>query len=131
LPHARHVPRTALQDRPRSERGMGVQARGQDAAGDARRAAGRSAGLTPPAALRLPGAARSRTLSGNPRTMRPALRRSVLATPVHPDIARIRTLALVGQTTSGKTSLVEALLVRAGAIGAPGSLERGTTVCDF
>jgi elongation factor G len=54
-----------------------------------------------------------------------------LATPVHPDIARIRTLALVGQTTSGKTSLVEALLVKAGAIGAPGSLERGTTVCDF
>jgi len=54
-----------------------------------------------------------------------------LATPVHPDIARIRTLALVGQTTSGKTSLAEALLVKAGAIGAPGSLERGTTVCDF
>ena len=54
-----------------------------------------------------------------------------MATPVHPDIARIRTLALVGQTTSGKTSLAEALLVKAGAIGAPGSLERGTTVCDF
>ncbi|HMC16092.1 MAG TPA: elongation factor G [Albitalea sp.] len=43
----------------------------------------------------------------------------------------MRTLALVGQTTSGKTSLAEALLVKAGAIGAPGSLERGTTVCDF
>ena len=45
--------------------------------------------------------------------------------------AGIRTLALVGQTASGKTSLAEALLHRAGAIGAPGSLERGTTVSDF
>jgi elongation factor G len=47
------------------------------------------------------------------------------------EIAGIRTIALVGQTTAGKTSLVEALLWKAGAIGAPGSLERGTTVCDF
>jgi elongation factor G len=43
----------------------------------------------------------------------------------------IRTIALVGQTASGKTSLAEALLHQAGAIGAPGSLERGTTVSDF
>ena len=43
----------------------------------------------------------------------------------------IRTIALVGQTTAGKTSLLEALLCKAGAIGAPGSLERGTTVSDF
>jgi elongation factor G len=49
----------------------------------------------------------------------------------HPEIAGIRTLALVGQTAAGKTSLVESLLWKAGAIGAPGSLERGTTVCDF
>ena len=49
----------------------------------------------------------------------------------HPGIAAIRTIAFVGQTTAGKTSLIEALLHRAGAIGAPGSLERGTTVCDF
>ncbi|MBQ0957759.1 elongation factor G [Ideonella sp. 4Y11] len=42
----------------------------------------------------------------------------------------IRTLALVGPATAGKTSLAEALLVQAGAIGAPGSLERGTTVSD-
>ncbi|CAN5884249.1 elongation factor G [soil metagenome] len=47
------------------------------------------------------------------------------------DTAHIRTLALVGQTAAGKTSLAEALLVKAGAIGAPGSLERGTTVSDF
>ena len=47
------------------------------------------------------------------------------------EIAGIRTIALVGQTTAGKTSLVEQLLWKAGAIGSPGSLERGTTVCDF
>ena len=42
----------------------------------------------------------------------------------------IRTLALVGPGASGKTSLAEALLVAAGQIGAPGSLERGSTVSD-
>ncbi|MES2227033.1 MAG: elongation factor G [Pseudomonadota bacterium] len=46
-------------------------------------------------------------------------------------IQAIRTVALVGQTSAGKTSLAEALLCQAGAIGAPGSLERGTTVSDF
>ncbi len=46
-------------------------------------------------------------------------------------IESIRTLALVGPSAAGKTSLVEALLHRAGAIGAPGSLERGSTVSDF
>jgi elongation factor G len=50
---------------------------------------------------------------------------------VHPDTAAIRTLALVGQAAAGKTCLAEALLWRAGAIGAPGSLERGSTVSDF
>ncbi len=45
--------------------------------------------------------------------------------------AQIRTLALVGPQGAGKTSLAEALLVRAGAIGAAGSLERGSTVSDF
>ena len=49
----------------------------------------------------------------------------------HPAVQAIRTVALVGQTGAGKTSLAEALLCKAGAIGAPGSLERGTTVCDF
>jgi elongation factor G len=48
-----------------------------------------------------------------------------------PDTAGIRTVALVGPQGSGKTSLAEALLVRAGAIGAAGSLERGSTVSDF
>ncbi len=54
-----------------------------------------------------------------------------MPTAPHPDVAALRTIALVGQTTSGKTSLAEALLCKAGAIGAPGSLERGTTVSDF
>jgi elongation factor G len=47
------------------------------------------------------------------------------------DTAGIRTLALVGPQGAGKTSLAEALLVEAGAIGAAGSLERGTTVSDW
>ena len=46
-------------------------------------------------------------------------------------IKHLRTLALVGQAGSGKTSLAEALLARAGAIAAAGSVERGTTVCDY
>ena len=49
----------------------------------------------------------------------------------HPAVQALRSVAFVGQTGAGKTSLVEALLCKAGAIGAPGSLERGTTVCDF
>ncbi len=43
----------------------------------------------------------------------------------------IRTIALVGHGAAGKTTLVEALLHKAGAIPAPGSVEKGTTVCDF
>jgi elongation factor G len=51
--------------------------------------------------------------------------------PTSTDIAQLRTLALVGPATSGKTSLAEALLWKSGAIGAPGVVERGTTVSDF
>lgn len=43
----------------------------------------------------------------------------------------IRTLALVGHAGSGKTTLAEALLGKAGAVGSPGSVEKGNTVCDF
>ena len=43
----------------------------------------------------------------------------------------IRTVAWVGDGGSGKTSLVEALLAKAGAIPAAGSVERGSTVSDF
>ena len=46
-------------------------------------------------------------------------------------IDAIRTVALVGQAGCGKTTLAEALLARAGAIAVPGSVERGTTVCDY
>ena len=43
----------------------------------------------------------------------------------------IRTLALVGHGASGKTTLAEALLAKAGAIQVTGSVERGTTASDF
>jgi elongation factor G len=46
-------------------------------------------------------------------------------------IKHLRTIALVGQAGCGKTSLAEALLVRAGAVPVAGSVERGTTVCDY
>jgi elongation factor G len=53
-----------------------------------------------------------------------------MSSPEPSGIAAIRTLALVGPAAAGKTSLSEALLVRAGVIGAAGSVERGTTVSD-
>ncbi len=43
----------------------------------------------------------------------------------------IRNIVLAGHTGAGKTSLLEALLVAGGTIGAAGSLERGGTVSDF
>ncbi|MBT2325680.1 elongation factor G [Variovorax paradoxus] len=46
------------------------------------------------------------------------------------EMEAVRTLALVGASASGKTTLAEALLYKAGAIGAPGSVERGSTVSD-
>ena len=42
----------------------------------------------------------------------------------------IHTVALVGHGGAGKTLLAEALLWKAGVIGAMGSTERGSTVCD-
>lgn len=43
----------------------------------------------------------------------------------------IRNIAITGNGAVGKTTLVEALLHRAGAINQMGSIERGTTVSDF
>ena len=42
----------------------------------------------------------------------------------------LRTVALVGHGGAGKTSLIEAMLMRTGAIAECGSIENGTTVCD-
>jgi len=42
----------------------------------------------------------------------------------------IRTIALVGQGSAGKTTLTEALLAKAGVINTAGAVEKGTTVCD-
>ena len=48
----------------------------------------------------------------------------------HASVTGIRTIAFVGPAAAGKTSLVEALLAKAGAIVAAGSVERGSTVSD-
>lgn len=47
------------------------------------------------------------------------------------DTGAIRNVALLGHAGSGKTLLMEMLLVKAGVLGEPGSLERGTTLSDF
>jgi elongation factor G len=43
----------------------------------------------------------------------------------------LRTVALVGHGAAGKTTLAEQLLAKAGMIGAPGAVERGSTVSDY
>ncbi|TFZ00046.1 elongation factor G [Ramlibacter humi] len=49
----------------------------------------------------------------------------------HRDVSSRRTLALVGPSGAGKTSLAEALLWKAGVLGSPGSVEKGSTVSDW
>ena len=47
------------------------------------------------------------------------------------DINKIRNIALAGHNGSGKTSLAEALLYKAGAADRLGKTADGTTVCDY
>ena len=49
----------------------------------------------------------------------------------NPEVARLRTIALVGHGAVGKTTLAESLLAASGAITSRGTVERGSTVCDF
>src|SRR3954452_24593193 len=50
--------------------------------------------------------------------------------PVVDEPGRVRNVVLVGHSSSGKTSLVEALLAATGTVGRAGSVTEGTTVCD-
>ena len=43
----------------------------------------------------------------------------------------IRNIAVCGHGSSGKTSLVDKLLVKTGAVNANPSVDDGTSICDF
>jgi elongation factor G len=46
-------------------------------------------------------------------------------------VADIRNIAFCGHGSAGKTTLVDRLLVAAGAFNRPASVEEGTSICDF
>lgn len=46
-------------------------------------------------------------------------------------VHNIRNIALAGQASSGKTSIIEQCLLHTGVIGQLGEVTRGTTVCDY
>src|SRR5262245_9495859 len=48
----------------------------------------------------------------------------------NPSTDKIRNVAVLGHSGAGKTTLAEALLVRAGVVPRAGRVEDGTTVCD-
>lgn len=52
------------------------------------------------------------------------------AAPHHPS-EHLRSVVFMGHAGAGKTSLIEALLAAGGAITTAGSIERGSTVCDY
>jgi elongation factor G len=52
------------------------------------------------------------------------------AAPTADNPANIRNVVLVGPSCSGKTTLIEALLVASGVLNRAGSVVDGTTVCD-
>ena len=47
------------------------------------------------------------------------------------NVADIRNLAVCGHGGSGKTTLVDQLLVKSGAVSAKPSVDSGTSICDF
>ena len=53
------------------------------------------------------------------------------AAPTADSPGAIRNVVLVGPSSVGKTTLVDALLVASGVLPRPGSVVDGTTVCDY
>src|SRR5258708_8682401 len=83
--------------------------------------------MVPPSRGQVP---RSRLLAaGDARVAPVRIRRG--ERPMGQTTSGIRNIALVGPAGAGKTSLLETLLLQAGAIRARGSLARGTTVSAF